>query len=358
LGALPAWAALPLEYMKVMKTYQNNATLAYSIALIWGLKPTQKEFEYHLLELLSGVTLSGANKDALKGAAGVVRDEAMEKAAIAITKSVAPHLLSSIPGVGKAISVVVGAVSGGSDAKKFGNMAKEYYRSLSLDKMKADRAAQEAATTKRLADSKEAYDKTRTKVTGVSLDGVSGTVEINKTKQLKAIVSPSNATDKTVTWATSDAKVATVSNSGLVTAKGAGKATITVTTKDEQKKATYAVTVPAAPSAPTKSNPAPVANKRAEYQKVIQDKCKFGTPAGVWNAIDKNANPDSVYKKWAESYSKSYTKTRPSGQTDKQIIAARCGFSTAEANTLWDALGKALSDPNPMLKIWADSYYK
>ena len=46
---------------------------------------------------------------------------------------------------------------------------------------------------------------------------------------LTATVAPDNATDKTVTWMTSDASVATVDDSGVVTAVGAGTATITAT---------------------------------------------------------------------------------------------------------------------------------
>ena len=45
--------------------------------------------------------------------------------------------------------------------------------------------------------------------------------------QLRSYVSPSNATNRTVKWTTNNPYVATVSSAGLVTAKGAGKATIT-----------------------------------------------------------------------------------------------------------------------------------
>lgn len=41
---------------------------------------------------------------------------------------------------------------------------------------------------------------------------------------------PSNATDKTVAWTSTDATVAAVNNSGLITAKTIGTATVTATT--------------------------------------------------------------------------------------------------------------------------------
>lgn len=80
-------------------------------------------------------------------------------------------------------------------------------------------------------------------VTGVSLDKTSLSIEEGKTASLTATVSPSNATNKAVTWSSSNTSVATVSSSGVVTAKAAGSATITCTTKDGSKKATCAVTV-------------------------------------------------------------------------------------------------------------------
>ena len=66
-------------------------------------------------------------------------------------------------------------------------------------------------------------------VTGISLNKTSAEITKGSTLSLTATVSPSDATDKTVTWTTSNSSVATVSN-GTVTAIGAGTATITATT--------------------------------------------------------------------------------------------------------------------------------
>ena len=82
-------------------------------------------------------------------------------------------------------------------------------------------------------------------VTGVTLDQTSLTLKQGKTATLKATVAPTDAADKTVSWATSDDTVATVSN-GKVTAEGPGTATITVTTNDGGFTAQCAVTVEAA----------------------------------------------------------------------------------------------------------------
>ncbi len=81
-------------------------------------------------------------------------------------------------------------------------------------------------------------------VTGVSLSPTSSTItSANGTVQLTATITPSNATNKNVTWASSNATVAIVSSTGLVTGLSNGSATITVTTTDGSKTATCAITV-------------------------------------------------------------------------------------------------------------------
>ncbi len=83
---------------------------------------------------------------------------------------------------------------------------------------------------------------TQISVTGVTLDQTSLTLTEGETGTLTATVEPSNATDKSVTWTTSDESVATVAN-GVVTAVGAGTATITVKTQDGGFTDTCEVTV-------------------------------------------------------------------------------------------------------------------
>jgi len=80
-------------------------------------------------------------------------------------------------------------------------------------------------------------------VTGVTVSPTSLSLTAGQTGQLTATVQPSNATNKNVSWSSSNTSVATVNSSGLVTAVAAGSATITVTTQDGGKTATCAVTV-------------------------------------------------------------------------------------------------------------------
>lgn len=63
-------------------------------------------------------------------------------------------------------------------------------------------------------------------VTSVTLSQTTVNLKTGETYQLTATIYPTNATNKNVNWSTSKASVATVSSGGLITAKGAGTATI------------------------------------------------------------------------------------------------------------------------------------
>lgn len=79
-------------------------------------------------------------------------------------------------------------------------------------------------------------------VTEVSLNAKAVTLKVGETYQLKETVLPENATDKTVTWTSSNTKAATVSG-GAVTAVGTGSAVIIVKTNSGAKTASCTVTV-------------------------------------------------------------------------------------------------------------------
>ena len=81
-----------------------------------------------------------------------------------------------------------------------------------------------------------------TRVVSVSLDRTSATLTEGEELTLTATINPENASNKNVTWTSSDSSVASVSD-GKVTALKAGSATITVKTEDGGKTATCNVTV-------------------------------------------------------------------------------------------------------------------
>ena len=79
-------------------------------------------------------------------------------------------------------------------------------------------------------------------VSGVTLDKTSGTLNEGETVTLTATVEPADATDKTVTWASSNNAVATVEN-GVVKAVAPGTAVITATAGNQS--ASYSLEVKA-----------------------------------------------------------------------------------------------------------------
>lgn len=120
-------------------------------------------------------------------------------------------------------------------------------------------------------------------VESVSLDKTEYTFNtIGNTLTLTATVLPADATDKSVSWTSDKEAVATVDANGRVTAKGNGKATITVTTKDQVKTATCAITVAQWVTSVTLNNPSLTLNEGQEQTLI--------PTVNPSNAADKSLN--------------------------------------------------------------------
>ncbi len=76
------------------------------------------------------------------------------------------------------------------------------------------------------------YTPSQIRVTGITLNSSAMTLLPGETSQLTETITPSDAYDKTVTWSSSAATVATVSSAGFVTAVANGVTTITAKTND------------------------------------------------------------------------------------------------------------------------------
>ncbi len=111
-------------------------------------------------------------------------------------------------------------------------------------------------------------------VTGVTLNKTTLSLVAGTKGFLTATVAPANATNKTVSYTSSDSSVATVSSTGTVTAVAAGTATITVTTADGSKTATCAVTVASAPVSVTINS---ISDKKAGDSVTISGTNSLGT---------------------------------------------------------------------------------
>lgn len=134
-------------------------------------------------------------------------------------------------------------------------------------------------------------DGTDTPVTAVTLNKTAVTLKVGASETLTATVSPSNATNKQVIWNTSDAGVAEIS-SGKITARKAGKATITVVSAaNSPMKATCTVTVeadtdPVVPPLKVSS----ITAKSASYNSIQLNWKKVNNADGyeVYRATSKN----------------------------------------------------------------------
>ena len=116
-----------------------------------------------------------------------------------------------------------------------------------------------------------------TDVTSVTLDKTTASLKVGETVTLTATVNPDDATDKTVTWTSSDEAIATVSN-GVVTAKKVGTATITAKAGD--KTATCQITVVA-----------------TEVTSVTLNKTTASLKAGETVTLTATVNPDDATDK-------------------------------------------------------------
>lgn len=110
---------------------------------------------------------------------------------------------------------------------------------------KAGKVTITATTTdgKKTAKANITVQAKKVAVKSVSINAPTKTITVGKSTTVKATFNPSNASNKGVTWKSSNTKVATIDANGKIVGKKAGKTTITVTTKDGKKTATVNITV-------------------------------------------------------------------------------------------------------------------
>lgn len=86
-----------------------------------------------------------------------------------------------------------------------------------------------------------------TKVTSIDIIERDQELEVGDKVQLNTVILPNDAVNKTITWSSTNAQVATVDENGLITAKGKGACEIKATTEDGSKTASIVVSVTYAP---------------------------------------------------------------------------------------------------------------
>ena len=120
-------------------------------------------------------------------------------------------------------------------------------------------------------------------VTGITLDKSTLEISVNGSSVLTAIVTPDDATNKTVIWSSSDETVATVTN-GIVSGVSAGTAVITAKTEDGNFPATCEVTVKANTIAVTGVTLSPSGEKTV----ALNESLSFVATVAPANATNKN----------------------------------------------------------------------
>lgn len=176
-----------------------------------------------------------------------------------------------------------------------------------------------------------------TSVTGVTLDPSTLSLTAGSTAAtLTATVLPNNASNKAVTWSSSDLSVATVDNNGVVTPLKAGTATITATTVDGGFTATSVVTVKAATTVNTNTNTSTTTTATTtQGSNITVDK----------NHITVKAQPDS-YGIASVTISSSDFRQGASQSTDKSVtiqVQPAAGVKEVQVNLPADQV-QALSD--------------
>ncbi len=129
-------------------------------------------------------------------------------------------------------------------------------------------------------------------VTGVTLSSKTLQLNVGDTQTLSATVSPSDASNQSVSWSSSNDKVATVDNAGKVAGVSAGTATITVRTDDGGKTDTCTVTV-TAPNVPVEK----IELNKTEANISVKGTVVLTATISPADATDKNvewksSNPD------------------------------------------------------------------
>ena len=152
-------------------------------------------------------------------------------------------------------------------------------------------------------------------VTSITLDKTSLSMQVGETETITAIVSPDNATDKTVEWGSSDVAVATVAD-GIITAKKSGEAIITAKSGSCIAECKVTITVSA--------------------ESVTLDKTSLSLAIGESATLTATVKPDDATDKtvaWSssdESVAKVDNGKVTAVKSGKATVTAKCGVKTAE----------------------------
>ena len=182
----------------------------------------------------------------------------------------------------------------------------------------------------------------RVPVTGVTLNKTAEELTVGDELALLATVMPENATNKACTWASSDAEVASVSETGVVTALGVGEATVTVTTEEGNFTATCKLTVKAAsvPDDPTVAVTGVTLDKTAAELTVGGEALQLTATVAPADATDKTVAWTSSNEAVATVSESGLVTAVAAGEADITVTTTDGGFTAICKVTV-----KAASEP-------------
>ena len=172
-------------------------------------------------------------------------------------------------------------------------------------------------------------------VTSVSIDKTSLSLAEGESATLSATVKPDNATNKTVSWSSSNSSVATVDAAGKVSAVAEGTATITA--KAGEKSATCSVSV---------------TKKAVAVESITLDKTSLELKEGETATLIATVNPDNATNK-AVTWSSDKTSVATVNASGKvtavaegtATITAKAGGKTATCIISVKKAGMSAGDP-------------
>ena len=162
-----------------------------------------------------------------------------------------------------------------------------------------------------------------TKVTGLSLDKTTLNLTVGETATIKSTIAPNNATNKNIKWQSNNTGIATVTQTGKITATGKGTAIIKAVTEDGEYTKTVTVNVKekqqtggntGGNTTPSKDTTAPKITKVT-----IKSDNTYNRYATIGNTITLEMNV-------SESLSKA-----PSVKIAGQAVSTRCSNQTCIA---------------------------
>ena len=184
-------------------------------------------------------------------------------------------------------------------------------------------------------------------VTSVSISGKKE-VNVGESIKLTASIKPKDATNKEVTWTSSDSTIATIDKNGNVKGIKSGKVTITVTTVDGEKKASISIevkekkteTTPSNPSTPSTPSTTPEDKPSTPTNPSTGNTPSTGEQETPKVAVD-NVVISGAKEVYVDESIKLTTNITPSNATDKTLKWESSNPNIATVNSDGTVIGKS-----------------